>query len=473
MRLLIPLLIIPLLGITPLPHEVKSAFRNFRKALLVDSPLDASANIPQMLEYFPDRVDLWELTAHYAFLGGDTELAVNYYQRAATLNSLSTYGFIEFGDAALLEGDPYAAVKAWESAAAKGGSSIELYSRLLRAHILLNDYDGIVSDLHSLTELDPSNSFYFYELGIFIASKQPDSAIAYLLRASELDPIYTEDVQSIKRAIDSARIFDNPAYTLLETGRSLANLNQWEHAARAFEEATQIRPDYEEAWAFLGESKQHLKDGEVHQEYAKIGSMEIERALEINPQSIAANTLMALYWQRQNRYDLALVYLHNAENIEPDNPTLQAEIGRTLAILSDLNKAQLYYERATELDPNDPHYWRLLADFSIQYKLKLRDVGLPAARQAILLNPNDPASLDVMGEVFILLEDLSSAMRFLKKAIMIDPNYAPAHLHLSFAYLLQESGDLAWKHLWLAATFAEPDSATAEQAQRMIDTYFP
>jgi len=468
-----PLIIIPLLGITPLPHELKSALQNFRKALLFDSPLDASVNIPQMLEYFPDRVDLWELTAHYAFLGGDTELAVTYYQRAATVNSLSTYGFIEFGDAALLEGDPYTAVGAWESAAAKGGPSIELCSRLLKAHILLNDYDGIVSDLRSLTELDPSNSYYFYELGIFIASKQPDSAIAYLLRASELDPIYSEDVQSIKRAIDSARIFDNPAYTLLETGRSLANLNQWEHAARAFEEATLIRPDYEEAWAFLGESKQHLKDGEDHQEYSKIGLMEIERALEINPQSIAANTLMALYWQRQNRYDLALVYLHNAENIEPDNPTLQAEIGRTLAIMSDLNKAQLYYEQATELDPSNPHYWRLLADFSIQYKLKLRDIGLPAARQAIMLNPKDPASLDVMGEVFILLKDLSSAMRFLKKAILIDPNYAPAHLHLGFAYLLQESGDLAWKHLWLAATFAEPDSATAEQAQRMIDIYFP
>lgn len=473
MRLLMPLLIIPLLGITPLPHDVISALRNIRKALLVDSPIDASANIPQMLEYFPGRAELWELTAHYALLGGETELAVTYYQRAAILNSLSTYGFIELGDAALLEGNLFTAVEAWESAVNKGGSSVELYSRLLGAHILLNDYDGIVNDLHSLTELDSSNPIYFYELGIFIASKQPNSAIAYLLRAAELDPIYSDDVQSIKRAIDSARMFDNPAYTLLETGRALANLNQWDHAARAFKESTLIRPDYAEAWAFLGEAKQHLNEGEVHQKDANIGLMEIEHALEINPQSIAANMLIALYWQRQDRYDLALVYLHKAENIEPDTPAVQAEIGRTLAIMGDLNKAQYYYERAIELAPNGPHYWRLLADFSIQYKIQLRDTGLPAARQAVLLNPDDPASLDVMGEVFILLEDLSSAIRFLKKAILLDSNYAPAHLHLGFAYLLQGSVDLAWKHTSLAATHAEPDSTTAEQAQRMIDTYFP
>jgi len=468
-----PLLIIPLLGITPLPHEVISALRNIRQALLVDSPLDASANIPQMLEYFPDRVDLWELTAHYALLGGETELAVTYYQRAATLKSLSTYGFIELGDAALLEGDINTALEAWESAVNKGGTSVELYSRLLGAHILLDDYDGIVNDLYSLTELDSSNPYFFYEIGIFIASKDPDSAIAYLLRAAELDPFYSDDVQLIKRAIDSARIFDNPAYTLLETGRALANLNQWEHAARAFEGATKIRPDFAEAWAFLGEAKQHLKEGEVHQESAEIGLMDIEHALEINPQSIAANTLMALYWQRQNRYDLALVYLHNAENIDPSNPTMQAEIGRTLAIVSDLNKAQHYYERATELAPNDPNYWRLLADFFIQYEIQLRDAGLPAARQAVLLNPEDPASLDVMGEVFIVLEDLYSAIRFLKQAIVLDPDYAPAHLHLGFVYLLQGSDDLAWKHLSLASALAEPDSPTAEQTQRMIDTYFP
>ena len=242
---------------------------------------------------------------------------------------------------------------------------------------------------------------------------------------------------------------------------------------RSFEEATIIQPDYEEAWAFLGEAKQHLIDEEVHQQYSDIGAIEIERALEINPQSISANTLMALYWQRQNRYDLALVHMHNAENIDPDNPAVQAELGRTLAILSDLNKAQNYYERATELAPNDPHYWRLLADFSIKYKLKLREVGLPAARQAILLNPENPASLDVMGEVLILLEDFSSAMRFQQKAILVDPHYAPAHLHLGFIYLLLDNGNLARKHLSLAAAYANSDSATAEQALRMIETYFP
>jgi tetratricopeptide (TPR) repeat protein len=473
LRLLVPLAIIPLLGLSPLPHSVYSALQKVRNALNVDSPLNASAHIPIILEFFPDRADLWELTGHYAFLGGETELAVTYFQHAATFNSLSRSGFSEFGDAARQNGDLTTAIEAWQSAIIMGDPSVELYTRLLDAHNLQGDYDAIATDLYSLTKLEPTNPNHFYKLGIILTSKQPESALAYLLQAVELEPAYKDEVQFIITAIDGARRYDDPAYSLLESGRALANLNHWELAARAFQETIQYRPDYAEAWAYLGEARQHLEVSEEHQEKSNAGLTELEHALELDPRSIAANTFMALYWQRQGSYDLALVYLHEAATIEPDNPTIKAEIGRTLAIMGDLEKAKGYYEQATKLAPNDPHFWLQLAGFSTKYEYQLRETGLSAVRNAILLNPEDPASLDMMGEIFILLGDLSSAVRFFHRAIKADPDYAPAHLHLGFAYVLQGEDDLARKHLTSASTSSTKDSATTEQAQRMLDTYFP
>jgi tetratricopeptide (TPR) repeat protein len=472
LRILIPVLLIPVLGITPLPHSVYSSLRQVQITLDIHSPRDTSANFSQLIKYFPQRLERWELTGHYALLGGEFETAIVYFQQAAELNRLSSKGFIELGDAALLAGDLATAISSWKSAVTTAGPSIYIYSRLLEAHRLQDEFNEMIADLQILIELDPNNSDHLNELGLLLATTDPEIALAYLIRAAELNPVYTDNFQIIKSAVNNSRNYDNPAFTLVESGRALANLNYWQHAARAFLEATIIRPDYAEAWAFLGEARQQISS-EKTQFNSDIGYKELVHALELNPDSIAANTLMALYWQRQGRNDLTLVYLHQAESIEPNNPTIQVEIGRTIAMMGDLEKAQEYYERATQLAPNDPNYWRLLAEFSLIYETQLQEVGLPAARQAVLLNPESPANLDMMGQIFILLEDFHSAIRFLQRALQADPDYAAAHLHYGFSNLLQENTSEAWQHLSLAASLAPNGSSIEEQANRMLEMYFP
>ena len=49
-----------------------------------------------------------------------------------------------------------------------------------------------------------------------------------------------------------------------------------------------------------------------------------------------------------------------------------------------------------------------------------------------------------MGQVLIKLGDDLNAERFLDQAIQADPNYAPAHLHLGFLYLVR--GDNTPRH---------------------------
>jgi Tfp pilus assembly protein PilF len=73
-----------------------------------------------------------------------------------------------------------------------------------------------------------------------------------------------------------------------------------------------------------------------------------------------------------------------------------------------------------------------------------------------------------MGQVLIKLGDLASAERFLARALLADAGYAPAHLHLGLAYLLQGEGQSAQEQLLLAQSL-DPGSATARQAQRLLE----
>jgi Tfp pilus assembly protein PilF len=197
------------------------------------------------------------------------------------------------------------------------------------------------------------------------------------------------------------------------------------------------------------------------------GLAELRKALELDPRSLAAHTLLALHWERQGEYARSREALQAALEIEPHNPALLAGLGNILALQGDLQAAYGAYLAATEAAPRDPAYRRLLAGFSLKYDYAPAVVGLPAARQAILLQPDDPANLVLMAQVLIRLEDLVNAERFLYQALAADANYAPAHLHLGLIYLLRGESSRARQELNRVKVLA-PGSPAAEQADHWL-----
>jgi predicted Zn-dependent protease len=167
-----------------------------------------------------------------------------------------------------------------------------------------------------------------------------------------------------------------------------------------------------------------------------------------------------------------LTYLYAAATIDPENPSVQVELANTLANLGNTSAALTHYQRATQLAPDNPLYWRLLGEFAVQQEIQIRETALPAAREALLLTPDDPANLDLMGQVFFLLSDLYTAERFLWRAIQVDPGYPPARLHLGLVYLALGKTTDAYAQLSLATQLA-PDTPTSEQALRLLQRYFP
>jgi Flp pilus assembly protein TadD len=151
---------------------------------------------------------------------------------------------------------------------------------------------------------------------------------------------------------------------------------------------------------------------------------------------------------------------------------LQTETGHVLALHGDLSAAQQAYQKAIELAPQDPVYYRMLATFSLAHNYQLNETGLPAARRALLLSQNDPASLDILGQVLLELGDSASAKRFFERAVHLQPEYAPAQLHLGLIYIIEGDRPAAFEKLNQVRELA-PGTTAADQAQRLLDNYFP
>jgi tetratricopeptide (TPR) repeat protein len=466
--LLIILFLAAWIAIAPRIYSAISSVWNAQQALVAGEPAQAARGFASAAEIIPWRTHYWEQAGLAALEAGEAPSAVTYFSKAASQGNLSPGGTLALGDACQQVDDVACATQWWEAALHAGISPADIYTRLLPLHRQQADYPRVLTDLNALAELQPENAGWQYQLGLVLAASQPEDALPYLSRAGELDPSLEEKTEKLAQNIRIARLKEDPAFTLLEAGRALGLVNEWALAYEAFQRAAEIRPDYAEAWAYLAEARQQLGDDQA----AGGGLAELERALQIDPSSLSAHMFMSLYWQRQGQLERALMYMDEAISLYPVNPALHTERGRILAQLGYLSAAQQAYEQAIRLAPQDATYYRLLAAFALAHNYQLSQTGLPAARRALLLSPNDPASPDMLGQVLFELGDASSAKRFFEQALLLQPQYAPALLHLGLIDILENNLTAAHEKLNLVLTLA-PGTSDADQAQRLLDYYFP
>jgi len=114
----------------------------------------------------------------------------------------------------------------------------------------------------------------------------------------------------------------------------------------------------------------------------------------------------------------------------------------------------------------------LLAEFSVRHEYQVRQIALPAARRAAALNPGDPANSDMLGQVLLLLEDLTSAQGAFQRASEADAGYAPAQVHLGLVYMLRGERLEAYNK-WTQVLQTAPGVPAADQAKRLLENYFP
>lgn len=438
---------------------VASGYSELNKASAASSHLEAAEHYTAAARRLPWRANLYELAGHYYYHAKEYALAEESYQKAHRRGALSAEGWVAWGDVVYLGGDTNRGAELWKAGLEEPNPSENLYSRLAEMYRQEGEYSKAAEYLQRYVEIHAEDASARYRLGLLLTLSDPDEALSQLLNASQLDPQFDPAVQTLRTALNLSALEVSPSEQKILIGRGLGLVEEWELARAAFEQAVELDEGNAEAWAWLGEAEQKSAGEEALNH--------LDRALELDPNSPVVRGLRGLYFQRIGNHRQALIEYQYAAKFEPQNPAWYVSIGEEFATLGDLILALDAYQYSTTVAPEDAEYWRLLADFCARNRIRIRDVGVPAAQTAVKLTPDDPLALDMLGWLLVLDGRYLEAERFLFEALAADPELAAAHYHLGLLYLQTDDRAAMKEHLTRARDLG------SEEAGALLEQYFP
>ncbi|NMB67378.1 MAG: tetratricopeptide repeat protein [Chloroflexi bacterium] len=442
--------------------QVALDLQQARLAQARNQPAEAAAALERVLKKQPWRVDLYEQIGSLELQAGNVEAALAAYEKGNQQTGLGGSGFLNLSDL-YIENEQYDQAKRTLLFAANSGQlSTADFEKAYQMIGEVGDAEDRQTVLNAWLIADPRNARVQYLNGVALAVGQPAQAVLLLEQAAAAEE-YQNAATILLDALDAASQEESPSLRAFQIGRAMVSLQEWHAAEAAFEQAVALKPELAEGWALLAEVRQAL---------GKPAAVELERALALDPDSTTVQALAALYWRRQGRPEVGLVYLHAAAAREPEVAYWQIELGRALCDLNNMQDALPHFVRATEVEPKSAQSWIELARFSLNYDIEPATVGLPAARQAVMLAPKDAAALDVMGALLFTQGDLASAERFLQQSLQLDAANADANLHMGQVFLA--GGDLTSARPYLdQAARSSPETAVGKLAERLIQQHFP
>jgi len=455
-RVLPVLFIIALAIIVPV---IFSGYSELEKGNTAPSYLEAAQHHQSAARRLPWRADLYELAGHEYYYAKEYALAEASYQKAFQRHALSADGWVAWGDVHYWLGDADRAAEIWEQGLEQSNPSENLYSRLAQIYKEKQDYAKAAEYLQRYVSNHVLDASAHYRLGLLLTLSDPQTALSELINASQLDLELDPAVQTLRTALNLASLSETPSAQLVIIGRGLGLVSEWELAQAAFEQAIQADENNAEAWAWLGEAQQQAGSTEAF--------TSLERALSLNPNSSVVRGLRGLYFQRVGNNREALTEFQAAAKLQPDDPTLYVAIGESFSKLGDMIRALEAYRYAAALVPDDVNYWRLLAQFCGQNNINVKDVGIPAAQRAVVLQPDDAGLHDLLGWLLLLDARYPEAERTLLHALELDSQNASVHFHLGMLYFQLEDRSLAQGYFIRARDLGNTD------AQVVLNQYFP
>ena len=408
------------------------------------------------------RKDLWEKAGLAAYRSGDNENSIRLLGIARREDSLSVQGWITLGTLNWMDHEISSAISIWRSGLQAFPDSKALYDQLIMAYHDQNEFTDEQAALTKRLALG-EDAVMHYRLGLLLTISNFQLARVQFNASSSLDPEFKSVTTTLLSALDAAESETDPARQLVIIGRGLGLVGEWGLASSAFEHAVDFDGKNAEAWAWLGEARQHQ---------GQDGGQELAKALNLDPGNPIVHALQGLYWKRQGNYSKELGEYQKAAQIEPENPAWQISMGEAYTLNGDLVSALAAYQKATILSPANAEYWRLLAVFCTDNDVQVMEIGLPAAQKAFELAPADPQVLDALGLSYLHAGYLYNAEQNLIKAVKIDPAFAKAHIHLGEAYLQKGDRTSAFNELMLARQL-DPNGSTGQLAGRLLEQYFP
>jgi tetratricopeptide (TPR) repeat protein len=424
-RAAVVLLAVALLGAQPVVGRIAAAMTAAQTATerqdytaAADALGEVAARLPYSA-YAQHRAGLAVISA------GRFDAAIRHLHTAAALEGWTTTRRIALGDAYLGQDDMPAAIGQWEQALADSPEDDALLVRLARNYEASGRYSDAVRVLNTLARLRGSDAAVYYRLALLSAASTPPEAPARLALVAEIDPALAPTVQVVLSAIQVGQATGDNAVVFAQVGRAFEELGEWRLAEEALSRAVALSPEYADAYVYLGLAQDMQ---------GKDGLEAYERALALAPESAVAQFYAGLYWRRFGDARKALAHLEAAQRLDPENPAVAAEMGGAHASLGDLQAAEQWLSQAVMLAEHEARWWRLLARFALDHEYHVAEVGLPAARQAAGLEPDNAEGADLLGYALVVTGDLINGQKMLERAVALNPEAASTYLHLGVLY---------------------------------------
>lgn len=407
------------------------------------------------------RSDAWEHLGQAEFEQNHYDQAVKAFEKARMKAELTSANLQRLSEAYMQTHHQAQAQSLWREISTGAPLEFDPLLTIASTQRDIGDLEGSIATLLKAHALRPNDLQVNYLLGIQLALLQPQDALQYLSVAESFSGAkgaLSKDLRDVITEPDQ-----NPIYRTLRIGQLFSSAGEWSLATAAFERVTRADDSIAFAWALLGEAQQHVNQS---------GLNALQKSLQLDPQSDVANALMALYYRRQNKPELALPYLQKAVQLNANEPSWLIELGKTLAESGDMGSALQTLKKATQVAPEVPLTWQSLAEFCFSRNVEITPTGLNAARKALSLNPGDPALQDLMGMGLMINGDLDSADRFLLKALEIDPENAVYHLHHGQYYIQKKDCSQAAIELRRAIDLSQEERVRSN-ASRLLTDFCP
>jgi tetratricopeptide (TPR) repeat protein len=201
-------------------------------------------------------------------------------------------------------------------------------------------------------------------------------------------------------------------------------LQELSTAHRLAQRAVELAPDDPEAINALARILDWLGDYEAALNYGL-------DALEVDPQNATALAILGEVYTDVGNWDVAGEYLQQALDIDPQHVLALRNLAYLYERQGDYEQAVQTYDAAIGIAP---YRFDLYIEKGRQYRVGLFEYekALESYRKAVEVYES-AITLDALGDGLYNSGDHLQAVRVLRQAVELDPNYGPAQVHLGMA----------------------------------------
>ena len=411
------------------------------------SPEEALKQLEQAYEQHPNDSRVLFGIGYYYERAGQSEKAIEYYQRGAKNKPYLRQARQRLGAIKLQNNDYAGAIVEYEALLQEHPEDVSIYLFLGQMYLHTKEHHKAIESFERALTIEPDN----FELH--------DDYVESLVQSGQL----REAIEQMHKIIDEQGEFPDNYLRLADL---YCNVGNDEAAVSHYERALELHPGYLEAAVKLG--TQHLRMSRFCEAAANFN-----RAIEINDQLITAYVGLGIAQKCNSKGEEAADTLELASALELNTNLLFAEMSRLQLKVALSQKIQRDYFTLYE-EKQDPqqeindlldlqierHRQGLLenpnhADLHYRYGLLLKGRGkteeaIKHFRMALQINPSYLKARTKLGLALRETGRMDEGIQQLREALQIKPEYADLHYRLGLMYCDKMQFALAVEHFEIA-----------------------